>query len=98
MGMMCSSPSTPTPARRCLRAEQELPDACRTGQSKSARPHSCGSHDASHIGAEKGAKSVETAVNTVLQNGYRTGDLFSKTDDPKKLLGTSAMEKRSCLL
>ncbi len=44
-----------------------------------------------HIGAEKGAKAIELAVNNVLQDGYRTGDLFSKSDDPKKLLGTSAI-------
>lgn len=44
-----------------------------------------------HIGAEKGAKSIETAVNKVLQDGYRTGDLFSSADDPEKLLGTSAI-------
>lgn len=44
-----------------------------------------------HIGAEKGAKSIETAVNAVLQDGFRTGDLISKADNPKKLLGTAAM-------
>jgi 3-isopropylmalate dehydrogenase len=47
-----------------------------------------------HIGSEKGAKSIETAVNAVLQEGYRTGDLFSKADDPKKLLGTAAMGEK----
>ncbi|OGC05094.1 hypothetical protein A2276_04030 [candidate division WOR-1 bacterium RIFOXYA12_FULL_43_27] len=45
-----------------------------------------------HLGAEKGADSIERAVNTVLREGFRTGDLFLKgRDDPAKLLGTSAM-------
>lgn len=44
-----------------------------------------------HIGAKNGASAIEHAVDTVLQGGYRTTDLFSRTDDPKKLLGTSAM-------
>jgi 3-isopropylmalate dehydrogenase len=43
-----------------------------------------------HIGAVKGAAAIEAAVNKFLQDGYRTGDLFSGADDPKKLLGTSA--------
>ena len=43
-----------------------------------------------HIGAAKGAAAIEAAVNKFLQDGYRTGDLFSGADDPKKLLGTSA--------
>lgn len=44
-----------------------------------------------HIGAPKGATAIENAVNKVLQEGYRTGDLLSVADDKKKLLGTSAM-------
>ncbi|XOB41538.1 MAG: isocitrate/isopropylmalate family dehydrogenase [Candidatus Nealsonbacteria bacterium] len=44
-----------------------------------------------HIGAVNGASAIETAVNKVLQDGYRTSDLFCATDDPKKLLGTSEM-------
>jgi 3-isopropylmalate dehydrogenase len=52
-----------------------------------------------HIGALKGAAAIEGAVNKVLRDGYRTGDLYSAADDPKKLLGTSAMGDRvlSCL-
>jgi len=42
-----------------------------------------------HIGAVNGASAIETAVTKVLQDGYRTSDLFSTTDDSKKLLGTS---------
>jgi 3-isopropylmalate dehydrogenase len=44
-----------------------------------------------HIGAEKGAKAIESSVNMVLRDGYRTGDLFSQSDDPKKLVGTSVV-------
>lgn len=44
-----------------------------------------------HIGAVNGASAIETAVNKVLQDGYRTSDLFCATDDSKKLLGTSEM-------
>jgi 3-isopropylmalate dehydrogenase len=43
-----------------------------------------------HIGAAKGAAAIEAAVNKFLQDGFRTGDIFSDADDPKKLLGTSA--------
>ena len=43
-----------------------------------------------HIGAAKGAAAIDAAVNKFLQDGYRTGDLFSGADDLKKLLGTSA--------
>ena len=43
-----------------------------------------------HIGAAKGATAIEAAVNKFLQDGYRTGDIFSGADAPKKLLGTSA--------
>lgn len=44
-----------------------------------------------HIGAVNGASAIETAVNKVLQDGYRTSDLFCATDDSKKLVGTSEM-------
>ncbi len=44
-----------------------------------------------HIGAKNGANAIENAVGALLRDGYRTGDLFSGVDDPKKLLGTSAM-------
>jgi len=44
-----------------------------------------------HIGAINGADAIESAVNKVLRDGYRTADLFSNIDDPAKLLGTSAM-------
>ena len=46
-----------------------------------------------HIGAANGANAIETAVNMVLRDGYRTADLISDADDQNKLLGTSAMGK-----
>jgi 3-isopropylmalate dehydrogenase len=42
----------------------------------------------------KGADAIEKAVNKVLEDGYRTGDLFSKGDDPEKLIGTSGMGEK----
>ena len=47
-----------------------------------------------HLGAEKGALAIEEAVNNVLIQGYRTGDLFTDKDDKKKLLGTKAMGEK----
>ncbi|MFA5839477.1 MAG: isocitrate/isopropylmalate family dehydrogenase [Candidatus Margulisiibacteriota bacterium] len=44
-----------------------------------------------HIGAGNAAIAIEKAVNAALTEGYRTGDLFSAGDDPKKLLGTKAI-------
>ncbi|OGC23911.1 hypothetical protein A2291_06380 [candidate division WOR-1 bacterium RIFOXYB2_FULL_42_35] len=44
-----------------------------------------------HIGAEKGAAAIEKAVNQVLLDGYRTGDLFGQNDDKVKLVGTRKM-------
>lgn len=44
-----------------------------------------------HIGAPKGAASIRRAVQKVLLDGYRTGDLFSPSDDKDKLVGTKAM-------
>jgi len=47
-----------------------------------------------HIRALKGAEAIEKAVKRVFEEGYRTADLFSNKDDPKKLLGTSEIGKR----
>jgi 3-isopropylmalate dehydrogenase len=49
-----------------------------------------------HIGAEKGATAIEVAVRNFLQDGFRTGDLAQKNDDPSKVLGTSATGKKIC--
>jgi len=52
-----------------------------------------------HIGAENGAQAIEFAVNKVLLQGFRTFDIASNSDDPKKILGTKAMgEKIFCFL
>lgn len=45
-----------------------------------------------HIGAVKGAEAIEQAVKKVLEDGWRTADIFRKdVDDPAKLLGTKGM-------
>ncbi|MDP3057693.1 MAG: isocitrate/isopropylmalate family dehydrogenase [bacterium] len=45
-----------------------------------------------HIGGSKGADAIEQAVRKVLQDGWRTADLFREgVDDPAKLLGTKGM-------
>lgn len=44
-----------------------------------------------HIGATNGANAIEVAVKETLMTGWRTGDLFSESDDKDKLLGTRAM-------
>ncbi|MFA4966800.1 MAG: isocitrate/isopropylmalate family dehydrogenase [Candidatus Margulisiibacteriota bacterium] len=44
-----------------------------------------------HIGAKKGAEAIEKAVNGILNDGFRTEDLLTKSDDRKKLLGTAGM-------
>lgn len=47
-----------------------------------------------HIGAEKGASAIENSVRKTLQEGYRTIDLCSHSDDKGKVLGTSAMGEK----
>jgi isocitrate/isopropylmalate dehydrogenase len=47
-----------------------------------------------HIGAEKGANAIEAAVNTALEQGYRTADIASSRDDEKLVLGTAAMGEK----
>lgn len=44
-----------------------------------------------HIGANKGADAIERAVKMVLAEGYRTGDIFTKSDDPAKKIGCAKM-------
>ena len=46
-----------------------------------------------HIGAQKGAEAIESAVNHVLQEGYRTPDMVSDGDDSSKVIGTKGMGK-----
>ena len=95
MGMMCSSSINPDTGAAMFESGAGTAPTL-TGQDK-ANPLGrtlAAAMMLRHIGAEKGAKSIEAAVNAVLQDGFRTGDLFSKNDDPKKLLGTSAMGER----
>lgn len=45
-----------------------------------------------HLGALKGADTIEVAIQKTLLNGWRTYDLFNgKTDDPNKVVGTQRM-------
>lgn len=96
MGMMCSSSINPDTGAAMFESGAGTAPTL-AGQDK-ANPLGrilTGALMLRHLGAEKGAKSIETAVNTLLQDGFRTGDLFSKTaDDPKKLLGTSGMGEK----
>lgn len=47
-----------------------------------------------HLGAENGASKIEAAVNQLLKDGYRTVDIFSKSDDFSKLLGTKEIGEK----
>ena len=100
MGLMCSSAINPdTGAAMFESGAGTVPTLA--GQDK-ANPLGrilTGALMLRHIGALKGAAAIEGAVNKVLRDGYRTGDLYSAVDDPKKLLGTSAMGDKvlSCL-
>ncbi len=47
-----------------------------------------------HIGAKKGAVAIENAVNSVLRDGYKTGDLMAANDDKNKLCGTKEMGQK----
>ncbi len=100
MGMMCSSAVNPDTGAAMFESGAGTAPTL-AGQDK-ANPLGrilTGAMMLRHLGAEKGAKSIETAVNSVLQSGYRTGDLLSKADDPKKLIGTSTMGEKvlSCM-
>lgn len=45
-----------------------------------------------HVGAVKGAEAIEKAVKKILEDGWRTADLFREgVDDKAKLLGTKGM-------
>lgn len=47
-----------------------------------------------HIGALKGAKIIEAAVNSVISDGWRTADIASEADAPDKIIGTAAMGEK----
>ena len=92
MGMMCSSAINPDTGAAMFESGAGTAPTL-AGQDK-ANPLGrilTGALMLRHIGAVKGAVAIEGAVNKVLRDGYRTGDLYSDADDPKKLLGTSAM-------
>lgn len=44
-----------------------------------------------HIGATTGANAIEEAVQKVLADGWRTGDLAQVEDEEEKIIGTKAM-------
>ena len=44
-----------------------------------------------HLGIMDGANAIEQAVNSVLQEGQRTGDLFSDAEDRSTAVGTIEM-------
>jgi 3-isopropylmalate dehydrogenase len=92
MGMMCSSGINPDTGAAMFESGAGTAPTL-AGQDK-ANPLGrilTGALMLRHIGAVKGAVAIENAINKVLQDGYRTGDLFSAKDDPKKKLGTAAM-------
>ena len=96
MGLMCSSAINPDTGAAMFESGAGTAPTL-AGQNK-ANPLGrilTGAMMLRHLGAPKGAKVIEESVRILLQNGYRTGDLFSSTtDDPEKLLGTSEMAEK----
>jgi 3-isopropylmalate dehydrogenase len=95
MGMMCSSAINPDTGASMFESGAGTAPTL-AGQDK-ANPLGrilTGALMLRHIGAPIGAVAIENAINKVLQDGFRTGDLFSAADDRKKLLGTSAMGEK----
>jgi 3-isopropylmalate dehydrogenase len=95
MGMMCSSAINPDTGAAMFESGAGTAPTL-AGQDK-ANPIGrilTGAMMLRHIGAEKGAAAIEAAVNSALHDGYRTGDIFTAVDDPKKLIRTSAMGEK----
>ncbi|MFA6171640.1 MAG: isocitrate/isopropylmalate family dehydrogenase [Patescibacteria group bacterium] len=95
MGLMCSSAVNPDTGQAMFESGAGTAPTL-AGQDK-ANPLGrilTGALMLRHIGAKKGATAIEEAVNRALSEGWRTGDLFTKKDDPAKLLGTQAMGKK----
>ena len=91
MGLMCSSSINPDTGAALFESGAGTAPTL-AGQDK-ANPLGrilTGALMLRHIGAKIGAAAIENAVNQLLLAGYRTGDLFTKSDDPAKLLGTRA--------
>ncbi|MBE7174782.1 MAG: 3-isopropylmalate dehydrogenase [Mucilaginibacter polytrichastri] len=47
-----------------------------------------------HFGLKKEAVTVTSAIDDVLKQGFRTGDIASAETDPAKILGTDAMGRK----
>ena len=95
MGMMCSSAINPDTGAAMFESGAGTAPTL-AGQDK-ANPLGrilTGAMMLRHIGAEKAATAIENAVNRALHDGYRTGDIFTVADDPRKLFGTSAMGEK----
>jgi len=95
MGMMCSSAVNPDTGAAMFESGAGTAPTI-AGQNK-ANPLGrilTGAMLLRHIGAEKGAVAIEKAVNQLLTEGYRTGDLFTNADDSSKLLGTKAVGEK----
>lgn len=92
MGLMCSSSINPETGAALFESGAGTAPTL-AGQDK-ANPLGrilTGALMLRHLGAKIGATAIENSVNKVLMAGYRTGDLFTKADDPAKLLGTKAI-------
>jgi 3-isopropylmalate dehydrogenase len=95
MGMMCSSAINPDTGAAMFESGAGTAPTL-AGQDK-ANPLGrilTGAMMLRHIGAPKGADAIETAVNTMLKEGWRTGDLASAKDAPEMILGTSAVGEK----
>lgn len=95
MGMMCSSAINPDTGAAMFESGAGTAPTL-AGQNK-ANPLGrilTGAMMLRHIGATTGADAIETAVNKVLREGWRTGDLASAADSSEKILGTSEMGEK----
>jgi len=95
MGMMCSSAINPDTGAAMFESGAGTAPTL-AGQDK-ANPLGrilTGAMMLRHIGATTGADAIETAVNKVLKEGWRTGDLASASDTPEMILGTLEMGEK----
>lgn len=95
MGMMCSSAINPDTGAAMFESGAGTAPTL-AGQDK-ANPLGrilTGAMMLRHIGATTGADAIETSVNMVLREGWRTGDLASASDASEMILGTSKMGEK----
>jgi 3-isopropylmalate dehydrogenase len=95
MGMMCSSAINPDTGAAMFESGAGTAPTL-AGQDK-ANPLGrilTGAMMLRHIGATTGADAIETAVNKMLKEGWRTGDLASASDTPEMILGTLEMGEK----